>query len=530
MDALEVALLKRSTTSSLLGALVISLFVFFFHLPQTQDSILFDDAADYMRAAQAPIVSTWLNTNSATPLDLVRRHRADAEFRQHPWFTLYVEDDNAGLRHFHTPITVFILHIVRGFFSTDRCSRVLWSIAGALLCGLLYFVLAEFSMPLIVAALIALFAGVQASFIEVSVDPTPHAWYLLFALGFLFFFSRYLAGHRARDLYLAAGLLALAVATLEFSLELIFAIPVALAILWFTRRELLPERSVAVKTTLKACAVFLATTFVIWPGGWIRGGYLESYGILGASVLQRNHGSQHTQHFATRVFSNAASGHASVWVLVGLGLAAALWLLFRKRLSIPSVVFTTCAAFAFGLGVADHFILNTFFFESAVILMAAAGLILGDLFTELKAANGQPSSTRTFLGRACIALVCILLIVGSVLECSPRHRSEAWGTRAWLGDVFSGIRRFIPAGATVVAANNREAFLLYLPEYHFLYAPDYHTPPEMLIQLSTSSSAWQPGEKHYGLCFQEGLIPRNAETLGVFPASNGNDEYLWRVQ
>jgi len=77
--------------------------------------------------------------------------------------------------------------------------------------------------------------------------------------------------------------------------------------------------------------------------------------------------------------------------------------------------------------------------------MAAAGLILGDLFTELKAANGQPSSTRTFLGRACIALVCILLIVGSVLECSPRHRSEAWGTRAWLGDVFSGIRRFIPA-------------------------------------------------------------------------------------
>src|SRR5450755_2185164 len=86
VDALEVALLNRSTTSSLLGALVISVLVFFLHFPQTRDSILFDDAADYMRAARAPIVATWLNSNSATPLDLLRRQRSDPEFKPHPWF------------------------------------------------------------------------------------------------------------------------------------------------------------------------------------------------------------------------------------------------------------------------------------------------------------------------------------------------------------------------------------------------------------------------------------------------------------
>jgi hypothetical protein len=529
-DVLEVAALKRRSASSFLGAIGVALFVFFLHLPQTEDSILFDDAADYMRAAQAPIVATWLNTNSVTPFELLRRRRSDPEFREHPWFLLYIDHDNAALRHFHTPVTTYILHIVRGFFSTDRCARVLWSVAGSALCGFLYFILAESGVPLLVAALIAIFAGVQASFIEVSVDPTPHVWYLLFALGFLFLLSRYLASHLARDLYLAAIALAFAVATLEFSLEIIFAIPLAVVTLWFIRREALPARSIAVNTALKGCAVFFATTFVLWPGGWIRGGYLECYGILSASVLQRNKGPQHTQHLASKVFGNALSGHTSIWILVGVGLAAGLWLLFRKRLSIPSVVFASCAIFAFGLGVADHFILNTFFFESAVILMAAVGLILGDFFAELRGADGGSPGTRGWVRPACIALVCALLLVGSAMEFSPKLRSEQWGTRPWLGGIFAGVRQLVPAGATIIAGNNREAFSLYLPEYHFVFAPDYHTPPEEIIRLSNSSSVWRPGEEHYGLCIVQEYIPSGAETLGVFPVAREKNEFLWRLR
>jgi len=520
--------LKRSSASSFLGALLVALFVFFLHLPQTRDSILFDDAADYMRAAQSPIVSTWLNTNSATPLDLLHRRGSDQAFSQHPWFSLYNDRDNAALRHFHTPVTAYVLHIVRGFSSTDRCARVLWSVVGALLCGLLYFILAEFSVPLIVAALIAIFAGVQASLIEVSVDPTPHAWYLLFAIGFLFLLARYLANHRQRELYLAAVILAFAVATLEFSLELICAIPLALAILWLTRREVLPARSIALKHTLKACAVFFVSTFAIWPGGWLRGGYLECYGVLGATVLQRNHGPQHTRNLASRVFHTASTGHTSVWILVGAGLAAGLWLLFRKRLSIPSVVYSSCAVFAFVLGIADHLLLNTFFFETAVILMAAAGLLLGDSFAELKRVNGASSGTLSWVRPVFVGLVCILLVVGSALECRPQLRSEEWRTRAWLGGVFAGVRQLVPVGATLLAENNRQAFLLYLPEYNIVFAPDYHTPAEENIRLSNSSSLWRPGEEHYGICIPQDYIPAGAETLGVFPVSAANNEYLWK--
>ncbi len=522
--------MKRSTTSSLLGAIVIAMLVFFLHLPQTQDSILFDDAADYMRAARAPIIATWLNTNSVTPFELFHLRRTDPEFSQHPWFLLYVNHDNAALRHFHTPVTTYILHIVRGLFPTDQCARVLWSVASALLCGVLYFILAESAVPLIVAALIAIFAGVQASFIEVSVDPTPHVWYLLFGLAFLYQFARYLARHRPRDLYMAAVMLAFAVATLEFSLELIFAIPLAVVSLWIIRREVLPARLIALGSALKACALFFVSTFVIWPGGWIRGGYLECYGILSASVLQRNKGSQHTQHLVSKVFGNASNGHTSVWILVGVGVVVGLWLLFRKRLSVSSVVFASCAIFAFGLGVADHFILNTFFFESAVILMAAVGFILGDFFTELSGANLAASSTPGWIKPACIALVSILLVVGSALECRPQLRSESWGTRAWLGNVVNNIRQLVPPGATMVAGNNREAFSLYLPEYHFVFAPDYHTPPEEIIRLSNSSSVWRPGEEHYGVCIVQEYIPSGAETLGVFPASKGNNEFLWRAR
>jgi hypothetical protein len=81
-----------------------------------------------------------------------------------------------------------------------------------------------------------------------------------------------------------------------------------------------------------------------------------------------------------------------------------------------------------------------------------------------------------------------------------------------------------------VAANNRESLTLYLPNYHFVFSPDYHTPAETLIELSNSTSVWQPGEKHYGVCFQPGLIPDHAVTLGVYPTQKEYVEYLWQVQ
>ena len=523
--------MKRSTASRFLGALVVALFVFFLHLPQTQDSVLFDDAADYMRAAQAPLVSTWLNTNSATPLELLHRRSSDPEFDRHPWFTAYSEGDNAALRHFHAPVMFYILHIVRGFFTTDRCARVLWSVAGALICGLFYFILADSSLPLFMVALITFFVGVQASLIELSVDPTPHAWYLLFALGFLLFLARYLTSHRERDLYLASVLLAFAVATLEFSLELFAAIPVSLVILWFTKRQDLPVRSTAVKSTLKACGVFLVSTFVIWPGGWLRGGYVECYGVLSAYVLHRNTVAHpHPHRFPVNFLSKAWTGHASVWILVAIGLLAGLWLLFRKRLSIPSVVFSSCAIFAFGLGVADHFLLNTYFFESAVMLLAAVGFILGDLFADLKRAE-EASSRMPSWGRPVLfGLICSLIVVGSALECSPEHRADLWSTRAWLGDVVAGVRQIVPAGATVMTANNREAFSLYLPEYHIVFSPDYHSQPEDIQLFLSTSSLWRPGEEHFGVCIQRGGIPADAEILRVFPTSARYTELLWRAQ
>ena len=131
---------------------------------------------------------------------------------------------------------------------------------------------------------------------------------------------------------------------------------------------------------------------------------------------------------------------------------------------------------------------------------------------------------------ACITLLCVFLVVGSALECRPQHRSELWGNRAWLGGVFAGVRQLVPAGATVLAQNNREAFSLYLPEYHFVFAADYHTPFEEMIRLSNSSTLWSPGEQHYGVCIPRDYIPAGAETLGVFPASAGDNEFLWKVR
>lgn len=501
----------------IIGAVVLALTIFLLHLPATHDNLLFDDAADYMRAAEAPLIATWLDTDSASPLALAHLRRTSAQFRQHSWDYLYAVGDNNALRHFHSPFSFYPNHIVHAIFGTDRAVRVLTSAVSAATCGILFLLLVEFAVPLVPAVLLTLYAGLGSRFVEVSVDPTPHGWFILLSLAFLYLFARYLSTHRERDLYAAAILLGLCFATLEFSVQFFLTIPSILLALWFLQPDSLPRWGIAQRHALRAAGIFLLTTFVVWPGGWFRGGYLITYGVLSATVLLHNK-SAFGQHLTFGLVYDAVFRHHPILTIVFLfWIAAGILLLIRRGLTVPSIVVSTYTLFAFVLGLADHFKLNTYVSEFTIFLIAAAGLVLRDLVFEQPAKKRQRESppTRDLV----LTIASILLILGSIHEW--RMRDDAWTTRPWLYAIFDGIRQQVPAGQTLLVTRNRQALSLYLPQYRF--------------DPTASASSGQPRVPsrdrgvRYGLFDTPVPPPAHAAVLGIYSEPDNQTDTLWHL-
>ena len=488
----------------------IALLVFLFHMPFAGNTLFFDDAADYVRAADDGWMAVWWNTDSASPLQLMTLRR-QAEFRAHPWDTLYARNDNAALRHFHVPLSFYPLHLCRLLTRSEAPVRLMTSSVTALTCGLLVIVLAILSVPLPLAVSAALLAGLQSRYIETSTDPSPHSWYMLFAFSFLFLFTLYLLTRRPASLYLASIALALAVATLEFSVELVASVPLALALVALTGPGRLPPWRLCAPVLLRGAGIGLLVTFVVWPGGWLRGGYLESYGVLSATVLFKNK-SAFGERLAAGVIYQALLAHHLIFLLLILFCAFGLAVLFLLRsASIAAVVFASYSLIAFGLGVADHFRLGTYVSEFLLFLIATSALVLSDLL-DLPAIRSR--------GRQAGALAAaLLLLTGCASEW--RQRNAATATRPWLRPIFAGLCIHVPPGEVLLVDNDREALALYLPRYR--YEP---------AERGGSAAPRLPtrnGATRYALLDAAVMPPAGSRHLAQWPAAPGHARVLWQL-
>ena len=439
---------------AMLFATAVGLSIFLFHLPFAKDSYLVDDSADYLRAANTDFAAIYLNTNSASPVALHRLLK-DPAFEAAPWDYLYFRGDNAALRHFHSPFSYYTMHVVSSMHGSDRDQRLLVSAVTASTCFAITMGLILLDVPAALAASLALLAGVQTSYTEVSVDPTPHSWYMLFAVLFLLLFSRYLVGHRFRTLALSAIALGFAFATLEFSLELILSVPLTIGYLWIFYRWPKSEIRALLKQIARAAPVFLGTTFVLWPGGWLRGGYLESYGVTGATVFFKNKHAFGSKLTAGVIYQKLFDNRVDILAIFLFFVLALAFLSIKRKLSIGSIVFSSYAIIAFGLGVADHFRLGTYVSEFLLFLIVAAGFLCRDVLEHTWGAWRRPA----------IAAACILLLLGSALEWS--HRRNSMFYRPWLQPLMQTISAEIPKGETILVNDNWESLYAYLPGYDY---------------------------------------------------------------
>jgi hypothetical protein len=485
-------------TLAISWGLLVVLLVFLFHSQFARSNYLLSDSADYRRAADAHFLQLYLNTDSASPLQLFQL-RHDPVFRSHPWDYLYFSGDNAAIRHFHTPLSFYAMHAMSVVSSADTSQRKLTSLVTALTCGVVVVGLFAFGLPLPVAVMLGLVAGLQSRYTEVSVDPSPHGWYMLFAVLFLFVFAGYFRTHRFRTLAIAAIFLGCAFATLEFSLELILSVCLAVAVLWLLDRSVLGDLRTLAISFGKAALVFLLTTFVLWPGGWIRGGYLECYGVTGSTLVFKNKAAFGEHLSVADLYGKFFAGHEGILALAIFAFIAFVMLLARRKLSVVTIVFMSYTLVALGLGVADHFRLDTYITEALLFLLITVALLFGDLLAEIAAGKQK---------FAVAAAVVVLALVGAQ-EWVRRQPLRLY--EPWLQPILIGVQANVPRGSTILVNDYWEEYYTYLPAY------DYE--PTESVKDTTPRSAERTRGVKYFLFRGEEPKTSNVKLLESFPTN-----------
>ncbi|MGC9291336.1 MAG: hypothetical protein ACP5EP_01250 [Acidobacteriaceae bacterium] len=330
------------------------------------------------------------------------------------------------------------------------------SIVTAATCGLMATGMVLLQVPVPLSIFFAILAGVQSRFTEVSVDPTPHSWYLLFSVIALFSVSFFLIKGEFQYLVLTSISLGFAFATLEFSLELIISISLSIVILWVMNKlSGLELRGGGWAAIMKATLIFLVTAFILWPGGWVHGGYLESYGVLGATVIFKNHAAFGSDVATMGIYDKLFSSHLGLTCLACCSLASMSFLTAKKALSVPSVVFSAYTLVALALGIADHFRLSTYISEFLLFFLITCAFLVKDTLDVLPVA---------YRGYA-VVIGCVVILAISFQEW--RMRDGSFVDRPWLAAIIHGVEQNVPKGSVILVNTNWETYDLYLPGYRF---------------------------------------------------------------
>jgi hypothetical protein len=252
-------------------------------------------------------------------------------------------------------------------------------------------------------------------------------------------------------------------------------------------------------------------TFLLWPGGWLRGGYLETYGVLAATVVFKNSTAFGGKLTGAGIYNGLFSGHEALLVLTLLCFVGILALLASRRASAPMIVFASYNLVAFALGVANHFRLSTYISEFLLFFIVATGLVAADI--------QRAFLQGAFVRRMSVLALSLLLIVGCFSEW--RSRESALAFRPWLEPIFSGIREKVPTGETILVTDDWEALWLYLPQYGF----EPTEAKDSAVPRSPSSSV----QTKYFLFDGEVQPPNGSFALATFSTYSGRTEVLWKL-
>lgn len=442
--------LALGTAWNCLAAVAIAAASFCYLAWHCDNSLLAVDSADYINASGNGFPAIYFDTGAITPAGLYSlfRRRNEADF--HVWDYLLRRQDSASRRHFHVVFSFYPSALAAAAGADARGQRFITAAEGAAAVGVAFFGLqtAGAGWPLSLAA--AVFTTLSPSTVAAFSDPSPHPLFLALLLSFGFTLASYLESGSKHILYAAAVLFALLVATLELSL----IVAVAVAILAAVR---IARREFAWRDFAVACLLFLLALAVIWPGGWIRGGYLTSYGTFVYQALFRR-GSYFGNATPWTFLLGAADGSVVI-LLIFLGAAVlAASLLVRRRFNAYLEVFSLLF-----LGFTIQGFLNKFHYPTYIVHFTALGWILLALSLESWSNISGGAAARILM--AAIPIAAAIAAISWPAESSRYVRTREESSRR-ADSAIGYIRGHLPAGL-MFTNTDRAIWNYYLSGYDF---------------------------------------------------------------
>ncbi len=416
-------------------------------IPMCTDAVLTSDAADYLRSVRPGFSAIYLERSSVSISEFIAAYR-DPSIGSHLWDYLYRRNDLSALRHFHVPGSFYAHAFIAAANGRNLPHRFLPALIGVLTCLALAWGLLASGYSLALALTAGILVGVLPQFILTTTDFSPHSQYIFLTCTFLLLCAAALRRRSFPLAVVAAVVLGLAVCTLELAPVLVVTLVIGAVVL----RNLLPP--FRLYPAILLLLVFAVSCFIVWPGGFLRGGYLKAYGVfLAQALLKRDEmfGPLTLESVYARLFN--ADPLLLLFILGGI--ACLVWQIARGRRQAEGVFFGIYALVAFVLNLGNRFSNDTYASEVLVFAVVAALLGIDGAVRRL------PFSAKALLASGAVLLMAAT--AGKAMDTIHRHANRDNA----ISNAILWLPKCIPQGATVVANRHAESFAAYLPRYYF---------------------------------------------------------------
>ncbi|HEY7338276.1 MAG TPA: hypothetical protein VH639_25540 [Bryobacteraceae bacterium] len=429
--------------------------VFAYNARYCDDSIFTTDGVDYLRDVRRGFWANYFDTQSGGLWGLISVIRNHPEARSGLWDYLERNDDAAADLHFHVPVGLYPNMVARNFGGGDRAQRLVAAGEGGLVAAIVFAGLRFAGVALPVSFLTAAFVGLSPAMVSSSTDVSPHMVFLAAVLIAGFALARFLETGAKSALALAAGSFAASAATLELSIIAALAF-FAGAGVWLLRMKRKEVRFFL----MPAAMVFAAVSFIVWPGGWIRGGYALSYGVFIFLALFRRENYFGSDSLAVTSM-RAAQQSSLILIVFAMTVAGVIYLLAKRRWSPYLQIFALLAAGFAGQGMLNHFRNPAY----ASHFIVTAGVVFALCVQSLLDAS-EGSARYAVWAAASAGMLLAVLGARGWPALSLQRQQEQRASSDRVEEVTEQVKRNWPVGSTIVS-NNRfnGVWRYYLPGY-----------------------------------------------------------------
>jgi hypothetical protein len=422
------------------------------------NSVFTTDAVDYLRGVESGFWANYFETQSGGLWGLISVFLNHPEARSGLWDYLDRANDAAAVLHFHVPLGFYPNMAVRLVGGGDREQRLAMAWEGGLVALIVFGGLRLAGVASGLALSTAAFVCISPAMVSTATDVSPHIAFLAVVLVAGFALARFLETGKGNAMLVAAGAFAAAAAALELSIIAAVAFCVAIGP-WLLR----VGGHRAVPVLKRAALLFLAASFVFWPGGWIRGGYGLSYGVFIFQALFRRQSYFGSDGFIA-TWMRAGQGSAWMLILIAMAAAAAMVLVLLKRSNPYLRVFGLLAAGFAAQGMLNHF-RNASYVSHFIVTTGVLAALCVQRWLDVTAGLRADSSVARYAVWGAAAAAIALAALGArgwpALSLHRQQEQRATSTRA--EQVIAYLKRNLPEDTIVTSKEYRGVWRLYAP-------------------------------------------------------------------